>query len=120
MPPPPAGVGPKEYAICQYEKGSGEEASCTTECIKGSVSFLRHSPFSGTAAHCSTTAHTRRVPPTFVLDVLEVPSFIRNVTASKTKYLVILVPVCCVPNVIENISSVCLTVCEDSAQHWVF
>ncbi|KAJ7473327.1 hypothetical protein FB451DRAFT_1249008 [Mycena latifolia] len=29
------GVGPKEYAICQYEKGSGEEASCTTECIKG-------------------------------------------------------------------------------------
>ncbi|KAJ7473350.1 hypothetical protein FB451DRAFT_1367341 [Mycena latifolia] len=30
-----SGVGPKEYAICQYEKGSGEEASCTTECIKG-------------------------------------------------------------------------------------
>ncbi|KAJ7084604.1 hypothetical protein B0H15DRAFT_848291 [Mycena belliarum] len=33
----PAGKSPNntEYAICQYFKGSGEEASCTTECIKG-------------------------------------------------------------------------------------
>ncbi|KAJ7084606.1 hypothetical protein B0H15DRAFT_848317 [Mycena belliarum] len=33
----PPGMSPNntEYAICQYEKGSGQEASCTTECIKG-------------------------------------------------------------------------------------
>ncbi|KAJ7663658.1 hypothetical protein B0H17DRAFT_1184831 [Mycena rosella] len=31
------GVGPKEYAICKYDKDSGNEAMCTTECIKGRV-----------------------------------------------------------------------------------
>ncbi|KAJ6587633.1 hypothetical protein DFH09DRAFT_1074848 [Mycena vulgaris] len=32
-----AGVGPKKYAICEYKKGSGNPASCTTECTKGQV-----------------------------------------------------------------------------------